>query len=204
MFKYKQLIIGFIIGAIMFSLAPVSAAIEEFILYKADYKLVINGVEYNDPELPLMSYKGYTVGSVRKILEAAGVPITWNAELGQAEVTTPQVQSIIESEVMTLPEIPTEQITQTPDGITQIDTWEGKQYIGFIYIRNKIKEKGYDFVKVRSVTSLSPIPYGTHDADWKITKNEEVILDNIPTIFMYGAGEVEINYYINTILPLIQ
>jgi len=85
--KYKQFVIGVIVGAMLFSIAPVSAVIEEFILYRADYKLVINGVEFNDPEVPLMNYKGYTVGSVRKIFEAAGIPIIWNTELGQAEVT---------------------------------------------------------------------------------------------------------------------
>jgi hypothetical protein len=84
----KQTIVAFLLGAVLFSAIPVKAAIEEFILYKADYKLVINGVEFNDPDVPLMNYKGYTVGSVRKILEAAGIPITWNAKLGQAEVTS--------------------------------------------------------------------------------------------------------------------
>jgi hypothetical protein len=192
MFKYKQLIAGIIIGAVMVSMAPVSAAIEEFICYKADYKLVINGIEYNDPDLPLMSYKGYTVGSVRKILEAVGVPITWNAELGQVEVNTATLQTTNESEVMTMTETLTEQLTQTPDGITQFDIWEGKQYIGYIYIRNKIQEKGYAFEK--DIKSDS----------WQIIKGDQVILGNIPTIKPFGYSSVEVNYYINTILPLIK
>lgn len=89
----KQTVSAFILGVLVFSALPVKAAIEEFICYKADYKLVIYGQEFNDPDLPLMNYKGYTVGSVRKILEAARIPITWNAELKQAEVVEPDISS---------------------------------------------------------------------------------------------------------------
>jgi hypothetical protein len=116
------------------------------------------------------------------MFEAAGMKVNWNGELGQAEVTSPELES--GGEVMD------EQITQTPDGITQIDAWEGKQYIGFIYIRNKAREKGYDFIQFHSA--------------WRIVKGENIILDNIPTTLVYGADSVEANYYINTILPLIK
>ncbi len=92
-------------------------------------------------------------------------------------------------------------ITQTPDGITTIDAWEGKQYIGTLYIRNKVREKGYDFIKGNSLNT--ELKYGNHVNTWQLTKNGEVILDNIPTIYIYGADEVETNYYIDTILPLI-
>lgn len=205
MFKYKQLIIGFIIGAVMFSLAPVSAAIEEFILYKTDYKIMIDGKEYISVDKPILNYQGTTYGPLRPMLEAAGLNVEWNVSLSQAEVTAPpQAQSTIESEVMTLPETPAEQITQTPDGITQIDTWEDKQYIGTLYVRNRIRENGYDFVKIRSTSSQSPLTYGTYNTNWQIIKNGEIILDNIPIIFIYGYDAVEINYYINTVLPLIK
>ncbi|WP_373000730.1 hypothetical protein [Lutispora sp.] len=83
----KKFILGVLVGGIIFGSIPLAASIEEYICHKADYKLIIYGQEYNDPELPLMTYKGHTIGSVRKILEAAGLNVEWNAELGQAEVS---------------------------------------------------------------------------------------------------------------------
>ncbi len=88
--KYKQLIIGIIIGVAIASALPVSAAIERYICYKADYKVIVNGTEYTNPDLPILNYKGNTYAPFRSILEAAGLSVNWNAELGQAEVTTPE------------------------------------------------------------------------------------------------------------------
>lgn len=84
----KKFMLGFLVGAILFSLAPVSAAIEEFICYRADYKVIINGEEYISEELPILNYKGNTYAPFRSILEKAGLDVNWNAELGQAEVTS--------------------------------------------------------------------------------------------------------------------
>lgn len=86
--KYKQFIIGFIVGAMLFSIIPASAAIEEYICYKADYKVMINGEEYISPDLPVLNYKGNTYAPFRSILEAAGLNVNWNTELNQAEVTS--------------------------------------------------------------------------------------------------------------------
>lgn len=84
----KKFIAGFLVGAILFSLAPVSAAIEEFICYRADYKVIVNGSEYINTDLPILTYKGNTYAPFRSILEKAGLNVAWNAELGQAEVTS--------------------------------------------------------------------------------------------------------------------
>lgn len=82
----KKFILGLMTGVFIMAAVPLTAAIEEFVCYRADYKLVINGVEYQDEEIPLLNYKGQTVGSVKKILDAVGMEVMWNAELGQAEV----------------------------------------------------------------------------------------------------------------------
>ncbi|MDF2889798.1 MAG: hypothetical protein K0R80_165 [Clostridia bacterium] len=86
--KYKHFVIGFLVGAMLFSIIPASAAIEEFLCYKADYKVMVNGSEYISEELPILNYKGNTYAPFRGILEKAGLNVNWNAELGQAEVTS--------------------------------------------------------------------------------------------------------------------
>ncbi|MHB1394989.1 MAG: stalk domain-containing protein [Clostridia bacterium] len=190
--KYKQFLIGFLVGAILFSLAPVSAAIEEFILYRADYKVMVNGSEYINQDLPILNYKGNTYAPFRSILEKAGLNVAWNTELGRAEVTSnPTSAQINTGEVNTMAETTTNIITQTPDGITQIDTWEGKKYIGFVYIRNKVREKGYDFTR-------------NNDGSWQLIKGDNVILSNIPMTMTFGYGSVEVNYYVDTMLPFVK
>lgn len=82
----RKFFLGLIVGALIFSIIPVYAAIEEYICYKADYKVVVRGIVYSDPELPILNYKGNTYVPMRGILEAAGLSVNWNAELGQAEV----------------------------------------------------------------------------------------------------------------------
>jgi hypothetical protein len=86
--NYKQFVLGFLVGAMLFSIIPISATIEEYICYKADYKVMINGEEYISEDLPVLNYKGNTYAPFRSILEKAGLNVAWNAELNQAEVTS--------------------------------------------------------------------------------------------------------------------
>jgi len=120
--KYRQLIIGVCIGSILFSIFPIKAAIEEYICYKADYRVMINGKEYKDPDLPILNYKGYTYAPLRSMLEAAGLNINWNAELGIAEITTPEPEKNEPSkETNTTPD--NEKEPETPS-TTEPDTTE--------------------------------------------------------------------------------
>jgi hypothetical protein len=93
---FQGIIIGFMACALLIGFTPIRAAIEEYICYKADYKLIINGQEFNDPDIPLLNYKGNTLAPVKKVFEAAGISVTWNAELGQAEATSNTTASVPE------------------------------------------------------------------------------------------------------------
>lgn len=178
----KKFTMGFLTAALLFTAIPVGAAIEEYICYKADYKVMVNGTEYISNELPVLNYKGNTYAPFRSILEAAGLTVSWNAELSQAEVTVPDTTVAKKSTG----------ITQTPDGITQIDTWEGKQYISFTKIQLAVRPKGYDLM------------FDIHGKTWKLVKGDEVIMGNVPVTMVYAHDSVEVDYYINTILPLIK
>lgn len=88
----KKFIMGFLTAALLFTAIPIGAAIEEYICYRADYKVMVNGEQYISNDLPILNYKGSTYAPFRSILEAAGLNVNWNAELGQAEVTTPNTK----------------------------------------------------------------------------------------------------------------
>lgn len=173
----KKFIAGFLFAAVLFNIVPIGAAIEEFVLNKADYKLIIKGVEYKDPDNPILNHNGTTYAPVRSLLTAAGLDVEWNPELEQAEIYNPT----------TNPNKP----KSTPDGITEIDAYKGEYYISFTPIRNKAKEKGYSFVSPK---------YNI----WQLKKDEDIILDNIETKIVYGMGCVTYDYYVNTIMPLLK
>jgi hypothetical protein len=87
----KKFILGFILGALLCSVMPIKAAIEEYICYKSDYALIINGTQYSNPELPLLNYQGYTYGPLRPMLEAAGFNVNWNAKVQSITAETKDI-----------------------------------------------------------------------------------------------------------------
>ena len=70
--KFKQLFIGIIIGAFIVSVTPVTAAVQQFILTKSDYKLFVDGKEYADKTYPLLTYKGKVYAPLGKVISLIG------------------------------------------------------------------------------------------------------------------------------------
>lgn len=179
----KKFILGFLLGAMLFG-SGIAFAEELLKVVPNPFPVLINGTK---TVVDGYNINGSTYLKLRDF-EKAGLGVEFNSQNSQIEITSDIIASEVTSEgEKAMSEI----ITQTPDGITNIDTWEGQQYIGALYIRNKIREKGYDFTK----------PMGFDK--WQIIKGDVVVLDNVPTTKAYGRDNVEVNYYINTILPLI-
>lgn len=86
MFKNRQLIIGILIGALIFGGIPVFAATGQYILTQARYKIVVNGVEYADTELPILNYNGTTYVPLRAVGKLLGNEPRWNEEKRQVEI----------------------------------------------------------------------------------------------------------------------
>jgi hypothetical protein len=182
----KKFFIGFIVGAMLFSSIGVLA--EGLTVLLNPYPIVINGEVAN---VSAYNIDGSTYLKLADLGKSLGIPVSFNSELKQIEITTKITnESEVKSMSIENPVIP-DTITQTPDGITQIDTFEGKQYIAILNIRNHIKDKGYSVERV-------------NDGSFRLVKGERVLLSNIPTAIVYGASEVETDYYINTILPLME
>lgn len=80
----KKFISGFIVGALLFSMVSVFAAVS-YVAKPADFKVIVNGKEFvSDP--PALEVEGRTYLPLRAMGEALGVPVNWNQELYQAEV----------------------------------------------------------------------------------------------------------------------
>lgn len=79
----KKIILGFILGALIFSVAGAFAV--SYVADVAGFKVLVNGKEFvSDP--PPLVVEGRTYLPLRAMGDALGVPVNWNAELGQAEV----------------------------------------------------------------------------------------------------------------------
>lgn len=85
----KKFILGFLIGTLIFSIIPVSAAVQEYVLQKSDCKLVINGEEYTNKELPMLNYKGYNyipADSFKEICKEIGAGFEWVNEAKEIRI----------------------------------------------------------------------------------------------------------------------
>lgn len=80
----KKFISGFIVGALIFSMLGVFAAVS-YVANPVDFKVMVNGKEFvSDP--PALEVDGRTYLPLRAMGEALNVPVNWNEELRQAEV----------------------------------------------------------------------------------------------------------------------
>ena len=77
----KKFISGLIVGTIIAG----SAFAASYVAEPASFKVLVNGKEFvSDP--PALVVEGRTYLPLRAMGDALGVPVTWNAELNQAEV----------------------------------------------------------------------------------------------------------------------
>jgi hypothetical protein len=92
--KLKYITTGIIIGATVVATPSIASEIKEFLLYKADYKIVVNGKPYVSDELPILNYKGVTYTPLKAIGTLLNSDVQWNAEIGQVEIGKKVVEKV--------------------------------------------------------------------------------------------------------------
>lgn len=176
--------------------------------FNTDTSITIDG-KPSSLQLIAVTLDGDTNGSnyapVRSVVEAMGGEVSYNAKTKNIDIQTqPTKGDKPESKI-------TENPTSTPDGITMIDHYQGKYYIGYVYANRKIIPKGYiikdmiqigqnkySLLKIIDNKGKNPDITPLDKFDW------EIVLDNLEISTIYGYDEIEYNYYVNTILPLIK
>lgn len=71
----KKFMLGFILAALLFSAIPVGATVQQYILYKPDYKVYFGDKEYKDNDYPPLNYKGKTYVPVAVMADAFNLNI---------------------------------------------------------------------------------------------------------------------------------
>jgi ribosomal protein L33 len=95
--KNKQLIIGFVLGALIFGIIPVGAVVQDYILKKSETKLMVDGKEFANKELPVLIYKGYNyipAATFREICDTIEVGFEWIGEKNEIQINTGKNVSI--------------------------------------------------------------------------------------------------------------
>ncbi|ODM27642.1 hypothetical protein A7W90_16265 [Clostridium sp. Bc-iso-3] len=82
----KKFVIGFLLGAVLTAALPISAAVQQYVLTPATYPIIVDGVELNDPDYPVLNYNGTTYLSLRKTAEAVDADLSWNEVKNQVEI----------------------------------------------------------------------------------------------------------------------
>lgn len=190
--KYRQLIIGLCIGALLFGLLPVFAdeLLSNLQIITNPYPIFING---GKQEVQAYNIDGYTYLKLADIGKLLGANVKFNEAENKIEVANNNVQG--ESSVAT-----NQNIKQTPDGITLKfkfnDNMEydpsGKYYIPFTTVKNKCKEKNYSF-ELNSQTGK-----------WELKDPKGAIILEAETKDATEGTYVEADYYINAIMPLLK
>jgi hypothetical protein len=116
----KKFIIGLIVGMLAMSFIPVGA-ISEYILYKSECSLSLNGKTLEDETLPILNYNGYNylpAALFRKVMTDINGKFEWNDKDKEIELTTATiVKSVDTREVKPVEEILTEkEIPPIPEG----------------------------------------------------------------------------------------
>ncbi len=216
--KYRQAIIGFVLGAVIFGAFAVSAGnvagnntsnvnivgetsqLEEFILYRSECRLNIDGEFYDNEELPLLNYKGQTYipsDAFEKICNQVGVDFNWISELKQIQVE-------IGDKIPTLPvkEEPTVSEPYIDENGINVSVFDGVEYVSIFQVRQVIDNY------------LKDIPhFYTFDKENKTLMINDTLLGgarlpdefatlNIPLFYPDGTQHIKYDFFIENILPL--
>jgi hypothetical protein len=84
--KIKTLSLGIALGISISTLTPIFATVQNYILTKVNYPIVVNNVEYIDDKLPILNYEGRTYIPLRAVGDILNANVEWNEELFRVEI----------------------------------------------------------------------------------------------------------------------
>lgn len=231
--KYKQLVIGFILGALLFSL-PVLAENKNIDAFFNNIKVTIDGKDIAMDTEPMI-YAGRTYVPVRFIAENLGMQVNFNETTNTVEIKK-AVQPVTilpsatnppdptpEPTVIPMP-IPTPTLTPEPTSASSPTFYtqdgydfarrDGKEYISckssIKYVQDiQLKNNKTIFYNLGSF-SISNNRFCLIKSSLNSTESPAIILDNIPFTNILGNTNTSDNNYIDysyfkdTIIPLIK
>lgn len=192
----KKFIIGFIVGALMFSIIPVMAQ-EGLTVVPNPFPVVIDGVV---TEVEGYNINGYTFLKLADFGKA-GLTVKFNETDKQIEISSTK------KAVITPEPIP----DKGDDVVSDKQVYEENgykvimdnevEYYSWKSICDNIEPKGYNIGYDKTKDSMFLIKYNTIK---KSTADSTKILESIPYKIFNDATHIPKDYYLNKILPLIK
>jgi hypothetical protein len=216
----KQTLIAFVLGGLMFSSIPVFAETIQYVFTQSNCKLIIDGKEYSNPDIPVTLYlkdqSNYApLAVIRDICLKLNIPFEYDNTTKEINITTTRKEEIVLSETVTSIETTTttETITTEPtnnlityeeDGLTIVEL-DNVKYIRLNSLDEKLRSINYKIWNKTITTTY--LRYGNDDENLSEPIN------------LYGRGLVGLtgykkfndsfvymkyNDYLNKIKPLIK
>jgi hypothetical protein len=195
-YRMKKIIIGFIVGALMFSIIPVMAQ-EGLTVVPNPFPVVIDGVV---TEVEGYNINGYTFLKLADFGKA-GLTVKFNETDKQIEISSTK------KAVITPEPIP----DKGDDVVSDKQVYEENgykvimdnevEYYSWKSICDNIEPKGYNIGYDKTGDSMFLIKYNTIK---KSTADSTKILESIPYKIFNDATHIPKDYYLNKILPLIK
>lgn len=192
----KKFIIGFIVGALMFSIIPVMAQ-EGLTVVPNPFPVLIDGVV---TEVEGYNINGYTFLKLADFGKA-GLTVKFNETDKQIEISSTK------KAVITPEPIP----DKGDDVVSDKQVYEENgykvimdnevEYYSWKSICDNIEPKGYNIGYDKTGDSMFLIKYNTIK---KSTADSTKILESIPYKIFNDATHIPKDYYLNKILPLIK
>lgn len=188
--KHKELILGFFIGVLLFGVIPVGATVQEYILKKSPHKLVVDGQEVVNEELPILIYNGYNylpAATFREICDRIGVEFEWAGEAQEIRISTNRRVSKEEK--------PKAEIANIEKDGLELTVINETEYISLRKIHEYLIDNDLDYY-VQYSPELKKVQL--------LSKQDTILLDEIPTYVFQGLSYVEYDYFEHNILPLVK
>lgn len=120
---------------------PTFATIQEFILQKITYPILVDGEEYTNDELPILNYNNRTYLPLSTIGEMLDSKIVWNNELKRVEIGEMPVETIFTSTPTPQDVVFSEEIY---GGRPSYAIYNGTKYYYIKFFKLLIAERSYE------------------------------------------------------------
>lgn len=226
--KYKCFILGFICATFLTGIfgSAVIASIKQYIMEEAPYPILIDGKEYKNDELPVLTWEGNTYVPLRAFSEITNTAIEWNSELKQVEMSKSAIMDkptvddsgvIVDEEKLYI-EAPVElgkfydyegQEFSAFNGQRYV-LFDGKKYINYSDVNDELELAYRQSNRKNHYMVAGPTyPYKVFD----ILDDNKIIIDNIANIRFVlkdstGTSRtdnyIDLDVYLYQILPLME
>lgn len=204
--KLKIFVSGFVSCIIVFNIPTVIASIDEYTLQRANFNILINGEEYKDNKLPILTKEGNTYIPLRKFCDIIGMNIHWNDQLQQVEINRINngIVNVNRNELIGKKiSINDKKLIFTEDKETNALYLEidGTKYIQEAYVFQAIASptKIYQFRRNEPISKEFQF---SNDLYLHEILNNQIVVKNIPTVIYQGMDFIDYKFYLTHIAPL--